>query len=112
MGGTVFEILTNFGSFGMALAVVGGAGWAVWKKVVEPQQKITREATEKHIAALDRMIEEFGKRSERHSEIEKEHLDALRDINGRADLVSEKIKAHDDRMGREHERISDEIKGK
>ena len=113
MGGeSILEILTNFGTFGMALAVVGGCAWAVWKKVVEPQQKIAREATEKHIATLDRIIEEFGKRNEKHFELEKEHLDALRKINGKGDLVGEKIKAHDERMGREHDKISDEIKAK
>lgn len=113
MGGEpIFEILTNFGVLGMAFGVVGGAGWAIWKKVVEPQQKIAREATEKHIATLDGIIEEFGKRNERYSELEKEHLDALRHINSKGDLVSLKIKSHDERMGREHERISDEIKAK
>lgn len=120
MGGEpILEMLANFGAFGMALAVIGGAGWAVWKKVVEPQQKIARQATEKHIttfekhiATLEKMIEEFGKRNVKHSELEKEHLDALRKINGRGDLVSLKIESHDERMGREHDRLSGEIKAK
>ena len=101
---SIFEVLRNLGSLGVALAVI----WTIWKKAVEPQQKLTKEATEKHIATLEKMLEEFTKRNE----IEKEHLDALRKINGKGDLVSEKIKSHDERMGREHDRLSNEIKAK
>jgi len=110
VGEPVLEILKNFGSFGMALAVVGGAFWGVWKKIVEPQQRIAREATEKHIATLGKIIEAFEERNSKYSEIEKEHLDVLRRLNGKVTLVTEKTKTHDDRMGREHDRISQEVK--
>lgn len=100
---TFGTILENFGAFGLALLILGGAGWAVWRKIVEPQQKEAREDRNKHIQMLDRIIENHDKTSKEHIEAEKENIKVLQELNGR-------INAHNQKVKMEHERILDEIK--
>jgi len=100
---TFGTVLENFGAFGLALLILGGAAWAVWRKVVEPQQKEAREDRNKHIQMLDRIIGNHDKTSKEHIGAEKENIKVLQELNS-------KINSHNEKMKMDHDRILDEVK--
>lgn len=100
---SIFEILRNFGSFGLALTVVGGAAWIMWKKVIEPQQKDSQKIRERHMETLEKMVERGEKFTLEHVSIEKENLKVLQELNN-------SMNSHNNRMKEEHKRLEDEIR--
>jgi len=100
---TFGTVLENFGVFGLALVILGTAGWAVWKKIVEPQQKENRGDRNQHIQMLDKIITNHNTVSKEHIDAEKENIKVLQELNG-------KINAHNEKMKAEHQRILDAVK--
>jgi len=96
-------VLRNFGVFGLALLIVGSGFWAVWRRIIEPQQKEAREDRNRHIQMLDKIIENHDKMSKEHINAEKENIKVLQGLNGIVDV-------HNQKMRDNHERILDEIK--
>jgi len=100
---TFGTVLENFGAFGLALLILGTAAWAVWRKIIEPQQKEAKEDRNKHIGMLDRIIENHDKTSKEHIDAEKENIKVLQELNS-------KINSHNEKMKMNHDRILDEVK--
>lgn len=103
MGESFVEILQNFGAFGLALLILGSGFWWMWKKIIEPQQKESREDRNKHIGTLDKIIENHNETSKEHIEAEKENIKILQELNS-------KINSHNEKTKTNHQRILDEVK--
>jgi len=99
----IMTILQNFGSLGLALAVVGGAFWAVWNKVIKPQQEEIRKETNAHIETLQKLAENSGNITQEFIDLSRENIIALKELNG-------KISTHHIQMQEEHKRGLDAIK--
>lgn len=103
MGESFLEILNNFGAFGLALLILASGFWWVWKKIIEPQAKESREDRNKHIGTLDKIIENHNKTSKEHIEAEKENIKILQELNSNINSHNRETKAN-------HQRILDEVK--
>lgn len=101
--GPILEVLSNFGAFGVALAVVGGAAWSVYKKVIEPQQKDAKRIREQHIETLKEMNVQNEKFTLEHINIEKANLKVLQELTIGA-------RTHNGKMAEEHKRIEAEVR--
>ena len=97
------SILQNFGSFGLALGVVGSVGWIVWKKIIVPQQEELRKETDAHIETLHRLVDDNRHITQEFIDSSKENIIALKELNG-------KIFTHHIQMQEEHKRGMDLLK--
>ena len=108
MDGTgMMGLLQNFGAFGLALAIVGGAFWALWNKVIKPQQEEIRKEHKAHIETLQKLAEDNQQITrgfiEEFMDSSKENIAALKELNG-------KIATHHAQMHAEHKQGIDAIK--
>ena len=103
----MMTILQNFGAFGLALGVVGSVGWAIWNKVIKPQQEEIREEHKAHIVTLQKLAEDNRQITrgfiEEFMDSSKENIAALKELNG-------KISTHHAQMHAEHKQGIDAIK--
>ena len=102
-GNGMLTVLQNFGSFGLALGVVGSVGWVVWKKIIAPQQEELRKETNAHIETLQKLVENSGDITKEFINLSKENIIALKELNG-------KISTHHIQMQEEHKRGMDLLK--
>jgi len=106
-GNGMMTILQNFGAFGLALSVVGGVGWAIWNKVIKPQQEEIRKEHKAHIETLQKLAEDNRQITrgfiEEFMDSSKENIAALKELNGR-------IATHHAQMHAEHQQGIDVIK--
>ncbi len=103
MGESIVEVLRSFGAFGLALTVVGGAVWAVYKKVIEPQQKDLQKIREQHMDTLKELNEQNEKFTLEHINIEKENLKVLQEL-----VIG--ARTHNGKMAEEHKRLESEFR--
>ncbi len=108
MDGTgVMALLQNFGAFGLALAIVGSIFWAIWNKVIKPQQEEIRKEHRAHIETLQKLAEDNRQITrgfiEEFMDSSKENIAALKELNG-------KISTHHAQMHAEHKQGLDAIK--
>jgi len=101
-GNGIISILQNFGSFGLALGVVGSIGWTIWKKVIEPQQEEIRKEHKAHIETLQRLAENSGNITQEFINLSRENITTMKELNG-------KISTHHVQMQEEHKRNLDAI---
>jgi len=97
------SILQNFGSFGLALGVVGSVGWVVWKKIIAPQQEELRKEHKEHIETLHRLADDNRHITQEFIDSSKENIAALKELNG-------KISTHHAQMHTEHNQSLDAIR--
>ena len=98
-------VLQNFGTFGLVLGVVGSVGWAIWKKVIAPQQEEIRKEHKAHIETLQKLVENSGDITQEFINLSKENIIAMKELNG-------KISTHHIQMQEEHKREFEAIKGR
>jgi len=105
--GGIMTILQNFGAFGLALGVVGSVGWAIWNKVIKPQQEEIRKEHKAHIETLQKLAEDNRQITQgliqEFMDSSKENITALKELNGR-------IATHHVQMHAEHKQGLDAIK--
>jgi len=108
MDGTgMMSLLQNFGTFGLALGILISIGWAIYNKVIKPQQEEIRKEHKAHIETLQKLAEDNRQITrgfiEEFMNSSKENIAALKELNGR-------IATHHAQMHAEHQQGIDVIK--
>ena len=101
-GNGIITVLQNFGSFGLALGVVGSIGWTIWRKVIEPQQEEIRKEHKAHMDTLQKLVENSGDITREFINLSKENITTMKELNG-------KISTHHAVMQAEHKQGVDAI---
>ncbi len=104
MDGTgMISALENFGPLGLAIGIAGIIGWAIYTKVIKPQQEAIRKEANAHIETLQKLLEDSGDRTREFIDSSRENIIALKELNG-------KISTHHEIMQKDHEVMTDKLK--